>query len=220
MPPTTKNSAAKSTASTLKATTINAALAQMQDYTKNRSYLGLPQGKTCAAFVIFKSNAGPLKRTMYIDRGTLDGVHEGMPVAAGGALVGIVNAAGPTMSEVILLGDPRLKIRAIVVQAKQEQANPPSGDLIAGILVGTGRAGKPMRMDYISRRVPVAEGDYAVTSGQDARFPRGLLAGRVSAVKDSSDSLHHAIDVQPPFDFDELDQVLVLIEWPKEMPPP
>lgn len=194
-------------------------LAQYQDFAANRAENALPAGKTVAATVIFKGGTGTLRRILYIDRGTLDGVREGMPVVSGGVLVGVVNAAGPAMSEVIALGDPRLKISVYLVPLKSDEANPPAGDRIAGILAGTAKEDSPLRLQYIWRRVEVARDDLVVTSGYDGRLPRGLIAGYVSSVTDKADDLHHAIDVKPAADFDSVDQVLVLTAWPVAVPP-
>ena len=194
-------------------------LAQYQDFAANRAENTLPVGKAVAATVIFKGGTGTLRRALYINRGTLDGVREGMPVVSGGALVGVVNAAGPAMSEVIALGDPRLKISVYLVPLKSDEANPPAGDRIAGILAGTAKEDSPLRLQYIWRRVQVAKDDLVVTSGYDGRLPRGLVAGYVSRVTDKADDLHHAIDVRPAADFDSINQVLVLTAWPQAVPP-
>ena len=194
-------------------------LAQYQDFSANRAENALPVGKALAATVIFKGGTGTLHRSLYINRGTLDGVREGMPVVSGGAVVGVVNAAGPAMSEVLALGDPRLKISVCLVPLKSDEANPPAGDRITGILAGTAKEDSPLRLQYIWRRVQVAKGDLVVTSGYDGRFPRGLVAGRVGSVTDKADDLHHAIDVKPAADFDSVDQVLVLTAWPQAVPP-
>jgi len=183
----------------------------------NRTENSPPDGRTVPAAVIFKGGTGALHRTLYIDRGTLDGVREGMPVVCGGALVGVVNAAGPAMSEVIALGDPRLKVSALLVPRNPTEATPPSDERIEGILAGTAKEDSPLRLHYIWRGVSVAKGDLVATSGYDGRFPRGLVAGYVSGVTDKRDDLHHEIEIEPAAPFDGVDQVLVLTDWPVEV---
>jgi cell shape-determining protein MreC len=86
------------------------ALAAYRAFRANRRRYGLPEGGIVGAAIIFKGGTGPMRRTFYIDHGSLDGLSEGMPVVCGEALVGVINAVGPAMSEVVLLGDPRLKM--------------------------------------------------------------------------------------------------------------
>jgi cell shape-determining protein MreC len=195
------------------------ALASRQAYAANRAENALPEGRTVPAAVIFKGGTGTLHRSLYIDRGTLDGVREGMPVVCGGALVGVVNAAGPAMSEVTALGDPRLKVSVLLVPRNPDEATPPSGERVEGVLAGTAKEDSPLRLHYIWRKVDVARDDLVVTSGYSGRFPRGLVAGYVRGVTDKRDDLHHEIEVEPAAPFDGVDQVLVLIDWPVEVPP-
>jgi rod shape-determining protein MreC len=200
--------------------TARSQLASYQAFAANRAQNALPEGRTVAASVVFKSGTGQMRHTLYIDRGTLDGVREGMPVVSGGALVGVVNAAGPAMSEVIALGDPRLKVSVFLVPAKAEDANPASPERLAGILVGTANDKVPLRLNYIWRKVAAAKGDYVVTSGYNGAFPRGLIAGTVSGVSERTSDFNHLIEVQPAIGFEEVDQVLVLTDWPVAVPPP
>jgi rod shape-determining protein MreC len=71
---------------------------------------------------------------------------------------------------------------------------------------------------YIWREVEVHEGDIVLTTGYGRRFPRGLLLGRVKSVARQRDDLHHLIEVTPAFDFERVDMVLVLTDWPAGFP--
>ena len=194
------------------------ALAAYRAFRANRRRYGLPEGDIVGAAIIFKGGTGPMRRTLYIDHGSLDGLSEGMPVVCGEALVGVINAVGPAMSEVVLLGDPRLKIRSYIVPATIDESARPPDDRAAGLLVGTSRGDAPLRLRYIWRQVEVHEGDIVLTTGYGRRFPRGLLLGRVKSVARQRDDLHHRIEVAPAFDFERVDMVLVLTDWPAGFP--
>lgn len=191
------------------------ALARYGDFRENRRRCGLPETDVVGAAVIFKGGTGPVRRVIYIDRGYTDGLREGMPVVCGEALLGVINAVGPAMSEVVVLGDPRLKVRAYVISPQSGPSAPPD-DRSAGLLVGA--AGASLRLQFVWRQVNVARDDLVFTSGYDRRLPRGLLIGRVNSVGQQRDDLHHLIEVAPAFDFERVDQVLVLTAWPREIP--
>ncbi len=186
------------------------ALDAYRAFRENRRRYGLSEGNVVGAAIIFKGGTGPLRRTVYIDRGSADGLSEGMPVVRGEALVGVVNAVGPAMSEVVVLGDPRLKIRAYIVSAETGNTARPSDDRAAGLLVGT-------RLRFIWQQVGVREGDVVLTSGYGRRFPRGLVIGHVNSLSRQRDDLHHLIEVAPAFDFEGIDRVLVLTDRPGEV---
>ena len=103
-----------------------------------------------------------------LDRGTADGVAAGMPVVAGGGLVGRVLEAGPGHSTVLPLTDAS---SAVGVRAGERGA--------AG--VGQGLGSSRLRLDVLDPGAALRAGDLVVTSGlRHSRFPAGLPVGRVA----------------------------------------
>jgi rod shape-determining protein MreC len=191
-----------------------AALSGLGAFRENRRRYGSADEPFVAAAVIFKGGTGPARRLIYIDRGASDGISEGMPVVCGDSLVGVVNAVGPAMSEVIVLGDPRLKVRSFLLSPGKDSAAP-ANDRAAGLLAGTASPQAPLRLQFIWRQVAVARDDLVLTSGYDGSFPRGIIAGRVANVAEQRGDLHHLIEVAPAFDFESIDQVLILTAYPR-----
>ncbi len=111
------------------------------------------------------------RKSWLLDRGSADGVREGMPAVWGGLAVGRICAAGRFQSSLLLLSDPDSRV---AVKSARSGAH--------GILAGTG--GGVCRLKYLSYRQDLKKGDLIVTSGLDGVFPPEYIVGkciRVSA---------------------------------------
>ncbi len=108
---------------------------------------------------------------LLIDRGTDDGVGEGMAVIAGdGFYLGLVRQAGPTTAVVLLGTDSRHRVAAMLQ----------NGTRSIGYVEGGRGLGMAMRLIPQDERVDA--GQLVVTSGLDPAIPRGLVIGRVERV--------------------------------------
>jgi rod shape-determining protein MreC len=126
------------------------------------------QSKTLAARTI-GAGAGSSSKTIYVDRGSVEGVQRGMAVVTPDGIVGKVIAAYPTASEVLLVSDPEF---AAGVVSQKNQAR--------GTLKGQGNG--PCKVDYVPIEEKVEVGEWFYTSGEDRIFPRGFPVGVVTAV--------------------------------------
>jgi rod shape-determining protein MreC len=144
--------------------------------------------------------------TIEIDRGTADGVREGMPVAAGYGLVGQVTVVAKNAARVRLFTDPESQVGV---------RHATSG--VVGIIRGEGRD-KPMQVSRIDTRAVVKPGDVMVTSGlTNSRFPAGLQVGTVVSTKLEQGKLEQTVIMKPFIELDRLTFVSVLL-W--TAPPP
>jgi rod shape-determining protein MreC len=137
--------------------------------------------------------------SVVIDRGSAQGVKEDQPVVWHDAVVGVVIAAGPWASQVLLLVDPRCRVSVYDVRSREQ-----------GIVEGTGDG--YCRVKHVPRDKDVRSGDLIVTSGLGGTFPRSLLIGQVIESKVSEAGLFREIKVQPRVPFSRLESVLVLQE--------
>src|SRR5580700_8738986 len=126
------------------------------------------QSKTLAARTI-GAGAGSGSKTIYVDRGSVEGVERGMAVVTPDGIVGKVIASYPTASEVLLITDPEF---AAGVVSQKNQAR--------GTLKGQGNG--PCKVDYVPIEEKVEVGEWFYTSGDDRIFPRGFPVGVVTAV--------------------------------------
>ena len=141
--------------------------------------------------------ASPLFHTATLDRGTSQGITEGMAVLARAGVVGRVVAASPNASRVLLLEDPASGVDAIVQRSRAR-----------GILEG-GSGGR-FHLKYIKPAEELRIGDTVVTSGFDQIFPRGIALGEIVALRSAPDGLFQTAEVLPAVDFGKLAEVLVL----------
>lgn len=132
-----------------------------------------------------------------IDRGSDDGVSEGMAVIDGVAIVGQVVMVTSRTAKVMLLTDSTSSIDAIVQNSRAE-----------GIVEGV--EGRKLELRYVIKDFTVQTGDRVIASGLDGIFPKGTLIGVVTDVRRSSSGIFQQIDVQASVDLTRLENVLVL----------
>ncbi len=136
--------------------------------------------------------------TLTVDRGAQDGVARNDPVVTADGLVGRVFEVYPTTSRVLLVTDPRSSV-GVLVQSSRD----------AGVVQGTGT--EFLRLRYLSRSSPLAEGDVLVTSGLGGVFPRGLRVGVVRKVVRTPGALFQEAEVEPAAELARLEEVLVMV---------
>jgi rod shape-determining protein MreC len=139
----------------------------------------------------------PDVRTVTIDKGSRDGLHEDMAVLSAAGVVGRVTIAGAHASEVQLLVDRNAAAAALVARTREE-----------GVVVGTGE--NLLRMDYVASSADVQRGDDILTAGIDGIYPKGLVIGKVESVEKAAGS-YKAIRVRPAVAFSALEEVLVVV---------
>jgi rod shape-determining protein MreC len=112
-------------------------------------------------------------RTIQIDLGSRDGMRTNFPVRTVEGLIGRISTVGVTRSQVLLLGDPNLKVGGLV----QSPDNRESG-------VITAQGGSALELDmvtlaYLPRNTTAKPGQGVVTSGDGGLFPKGIPIGQI-----------------------------------------
>jgi rod shape-determining protein MreC len=147
---------------------------------------------------VVSGSPGNFEWTVQIDRGTGDGVTEGMAVVTGAGLVGRVVEASGSRATVLLLRDPESGVEVVTETART------SG-------VAQGRTGEStLRLDFVDPAVPVDEDELVFTSGGDSRFPPSIPVARVEKVEKKRGELQQDIVLRPLVDLDSLEFVKVL----------
>lgn len=165
-----------------------------------RKLLGLKERlglKTLTARVV---GVGPsnFEDSVFVDRGTRDGVRKGMPVIGGDGLVGRVVEAGPNTARVKLLIDGSNSVAARIGR---------NGE--TGVVDGSG--GAELRFELLDPEADVIEGDQVLTSGYDrSLYPPGIPIGTVSRLQAKRQALSRIVFVTPFTDFTALDYVFVV----------
>jgi rod shape-determining protein MreC len=152
---------------------------------------------TVAARVVSNERSS-LFKTIIIEKGTDDGIGEGLPVVTQQGIVGRIIESSWNVSRVLLVTDYNSNIDALV-----------QGSRAQGILQGGGP--QLSRLKYVQRTDEVKPGDTLVTSGLGGVFPKGLVLGTIVKAEKRETGLFQHVEVTPAVDFTRLEEVLVLI---------
>ncbi|RNC65819.1 MAG: rod shape-determining protein MreC [Desulfuromonadales bacterium] len=151
------------------------------------------------AATVIGEDSSPWFKTLVINRGSVDGLAEGMPVVAAGGVVGQVVKVAAGSSRVLLLTDHASGIAAVVQRSRAR-----------GVVKGKGKGF--CSLDFSLREEDVKVGDMVVTSGMGGIFPKGLVIGEVAMVKKGEYGIFQTIDVRPAVNMAKLEEVLVLMQ--------
>jgi rod shape-determining protein MreC len=132
------------------------------------------------ALVIFHGDASAWRHSCTINRGTLHGVAEGMPVVSGRTLIGRVYMAGDKHACVQLITDPGFACSCLIVDPAAQE-----GARVRGVLKGDGSAlphFPRLELEDVAVGAAVSPGMHVVTNDYSGQFPLGLAVGVVREV--------------------------------------
>ena len=177
-----------------------------------RNLLGYKQSAVqfdlVAASVIGRESSS-WSSVIVINRGTLDGVANNMPVVTEMGLVGHVMEASFNSSKVQLLIDPRSSVGTLIQRAESR---------VAGIVEGDIKNPNRPRMVNIPKDSDVQVEDMVVTSGFGGVYPKGLVVGKVAEVHNAEGGLLKFCTIDTSVDFQKLEDVAVIVAS-REAPP-
>jgi rod shape-determining protein MreC len=142
-----------------------------------------------------------LNPTILIDRGSSDGLREGLGVASADGALGQIVHITPGISKVLTLHHTDAGIGAMLQTSR-----------VQGVVSGTGKGTSIMR--FVSRFDPVILGESVVTSGLDGAFPKGIPIGKVSAVRRDASEMFQTVDIVTNVNMNTVEDVIVFL-----MPP-
>lgn len=154
---------------------------------------------------VIGDSASPFTHPIQIDLGEQHGIEEGMPVVTDRGLVGRIFNVYPRTSDIMLITDPRSSVN-VMTQASRAP----------GIL--RGRVGQLPIMELIPPEIEISVGEIIITSGLGGHFPKGLVVGQVIEVQKNDDLMFQSAIIQPTVDFDRMELVLVITNFPAETP--
>jgi len=140
---------------------------------------------------------GELQSEITLNKGTNDGVLEGMGVINEDGLIGAVILSASSSCRVKLIDDPRSSIGARILSSR-----------ILGMVEGGND--KKIYLNYIPEEEIVFKGDVVVTSEYGKLLPSEILIGRVKSTAESTMSPYKEIEIEPFVDFKELEYVLII----------
>lgn len=137
-------------------------------------------------------------RTLFVNRGSDDGVLPNMPVTVAEGIVGRIFKTSHDMAQVLLITDPNLSVDCRVLRTRDR-----------GILSGSLERACVLR--YVNLKSEIKPGDDVVTSGLDGIFPRGLSVGKIQSLRKGPQGLFLEAQVIPSVDFSAIEEVLVVL---------
>ena len=188
-----------------------------------------PEDQLLAANVIAEEPSN-LKRMIAIDRGSGDGLDEGMVVLSrSGTLVGTVAAVYKDYSWIRLVTDSESAVNAQVdvtssggtlvpggasatpSPAPSASPAPEAPQSVRGVAVGD--LGDKLLLDLLPPDVQIADGSLVVTSGLGGNYPPGILIGSVTKVEQRPQSAFKRATLEPATDLGSLETVLVIVNF-------
>jgi rod shape-determining protein MreC len=159
--------------------------------------------RTVAAQVI-GSSGSEQSRSIYIDKGSHDGIDKDMAVITADGVVGKVLRVFNSTSQVLLINDQSSGVGAILEKSR-----------LQGVLRGT-PVGEVV-LEKVMADEQLQSGDRVLTSGGDQIFPKGLPVGTVEKVTKGNE-LFLNIRIRPFANLSRLEEVLVITQKAEKAP--
>lgn len=142
----------------------------------------------------------PFIHYIIINRGSDDGLRRGMPVVTAQGLVGQISALTSAAARVQLITDAKSAVNVHLQQADTDA-------------VLRGQITADIGLEKIPQSANVRAGDLILTSGLGGNFPPNLVIGQVTTVRKLDYELFQTAEVQPAVDFNQLEIVLVIVNF-------
>ena len=141
-------------------------------------------------------------RTLQIDLGSRNDIQPNMPVLTRDGLIGRIASVGGTRAQVLLLGDPNLRVAAVIKETGE-----------TGVILAN--ASHPLEnnmvdLGYLAGRSSIQAGQTVWTSGDGGIFPKGILIGNVVDWRSVESGLATEARVRLSAKMNSLEDVLVL----------
>lgn len=142
---------------------------------------------------------GPGSRSLLLDKGSREGVREGMAVITPTGLVGRISDVGLSSSRVLLMSDPHFRVTAVLLENR-----------LSGLVAGGG--GGECLFTYLPLDVDPQEGESVSTAGGKSFCPDGVPVGVVRKVWMDRSQLYKTASLQPAVNPNTVEEVLI-VAW-------
>lgn len=141
-------------------------------------------------------------RALHIDAGLADGLRPNYPVVTPEGLVGRLHECAEHRSLVVVVGDPKCRVAALVPEAQD------SGVILPG--ASASWRNPFVELTYLSRQTELKPGQRVITSGLGGIFPRGIPIGDIADWR-LVDGLYVEARVRLAVNLSALEEVWVLM---------
>ena len=169
-------------------------LAALLNYARTK-----PENRYLAANVI-GVDTSPFIRSIWIGRGSDDGILAGMPAITERGLAGRIVEVNATSARVQLISDPDIAVNVILQSSRAD-----------GVLAPR-RSGE-LWIDLIDQDAAISPGEIVITSGLGGRFPPDIPVGEVISVRKRDFELFQQAVIQSTVDIANLDIILIITNF-------
>lgn len=139
--------------------------------------------------------------TLVIDKGSKDGIKEGMNVLSGDGLVGIVVSVQSKSAQVMSIIDDESNVSAMDLSTSDICMVNGNEETIEDGYIG---------IEDIDKDAKVKDGDTIVTSNISSKYLAGLTIGTIKEIEMSDSKLSKSAKLEPVVDFKHLQEVLII----------
>lgn len=145
-------------------------------------------------------NIGAQTEVIVIDKGTRDGLYNGLAVISEeGVIVGKIAEVKENSAQVYLVISDKCKFAATVLGEEQTSG------------IAQGSLGLVVKMGFIPQSTIIKAGDIVASSGLEQPIPRGLVIGKVTEIQKENNDLWQTATIEPIQDIDDLVIVSVVL---------
>jgi rod shape-determining protein MreC len=137
-------------------------------------------------------------RTLVINRGSSNGIREGMAVVSADGVVGQTVKVSATTARVLLLTDHASGISATIQRSRARGVVKGKGEMLC-------------TLEFTTREEDVKVGDTVISSGIGGVFLKGLPIGEVTMVKRGEYGIFQTVSIRPAVNLSHLEEVLVVL---------
>lgn len=169
-----------------------------------RAALGLAERDSSFVFEaaeVVAKNADNWTRSFTINKGSSAGIAPDNCVITAEGMVGYVSEVGQTWATVTAITDTTMEASAIASRTRDVASAEGDFGLMAENL---------FKLSYLPRNTQLLSGDVIETSGVGGLFPKGIVLGTVTEVKNESHGISKYAIVKPAVDLDSVNHVLVI----------
>ncbi|OGY44467.1 MAG: rod shape-determining protein MreC [Candidatus Buchananbacteria bacterium RIFCSPHIGHO2_01_FULL_39_14] len=162
----------------------------------------LLENKTNAVLAkVVGKNPEPNHQSLILNKGSEDGVLIDYPVITErGIIIGKILSVEPHSSQLLLLTDSKSRLAAMIQGQNQ----------IKGVVVG--EHGLSLKMEMVSQKDEIKEGEIVVTSGLEPTIPAGLVIGSVNRASKEANNFFQTVQLQSLIRIDDLIVVSILTD--------
>lgn len=140
-----------------------------------------------------------VRSELIIDQGTAAGVRQGSVVIQQNLLLGVVVRVEKHRAVVRLTTDPEFRAAALT-QGSDGRAR--------GLV--RGQFGTKLLLEKVLPDEPLKVGDTVITSGEDGKFSKGLILGKISRILGQEVEVFKSAEVDLMVDVNELEEVFII----------